>query len=238
MKTSNGKIVVGVLLVLAGFFFMADNFMIFPFYFRHYFFHWSAIVTLVGIIIVATASNKGFGLFLLLVGGFFMAARIVPFSAGIILHNWWPILLILAGLWIMLKHNFSRNNHTDGKYFSNNDSIDPDDKVDIVNFFGGGDKKIVSKNFKGGSVVSIFGGGDLDMRDANLAPGINTLELVTIFGGTDLIVPANWKVSIRVTSVFGGFDDQRKRVETENIEHDRTLIIKGVILFGGGDIKN
>jgi hypothetical protein len=58
-----------------------------------------------------------------------------------------------------------------------------------------------------------------------------------IFGGTKLIVPESWSVKMEVTSVFGGFSD--KRIKTMVVtDSDRSLLITGVNVFGGGEIVN
>ena len=41
-----------------------------------------------------------------------------------------------------------------------------------------------------------------------------------------------------VISVFGGFSDKRNTImPNQNIE-DKTLVIKGLVIFGGGEIRN
>jgi hypothetical protein len=41
-----------------------------------------------------------------------------------------------------------------------------------------------------------------------------------------------------ITSIFGGFSDDRKPSPDTPIDDKKELIIKGTVLFGGGDIKN
>lgn len=75
------------------------------------------------------------------------------------------------------------------------------------------------------------------MSRASLAPGRQNLEVIMIFGGSKFIIPDGWDVKIELTSVFGGFSDKRSRSVVEK-ERDRTLVITGVTLFGGGEIVN
>ena len=56
-------------------------------------------------------------------------------------------------------------------------------------------------------------------------------------GGTELIVPSNWKIKSDVTSIFGGFNDKKYKYSTIEIEDGKELIIKGVLIFGGGEVK-
>lgn len=73
--------------------------------------------------------------------------------------------------------------------------------VDIVSIFGGTKRNIISKEFKGGDAVAIFGGNDLILSQADFT-GTATLDLTQIFGGTHLVVPANWKIQSEVVSIF------------------------------------
>jgi hypothetical protein len=41
-------------------------------------------------------------------------------------------------------------------------------------------------------------------------------------------------VQVEVVSIFGGFSDKR---HSSTIDRDKKLIIKGVAIFGGGEIK-
>ena len=76
-----------------------------------------------------------------------------------------------------------------------------------------------------------------DVIQATLADGVSELEVNTIFGGVTLIVPADWKVQLKMTSIMGGFSDKRSYVK-ENSDPSRVLIIKGSTIFGGGELKS
>jgi hypothetical protein len=58
-----------------------------------------------------------------------------------------------------------------------------------------------------------------------------------MFGGTKLIIPGNWQVKSEATSLFGGFTDKR-HIKPDQLISDKVLLIKGVVLFGGVEIKN
>ena len=116
---------------------------------------------------------------------------------------------------------------------------DTDDIIDEVAVFGGGDRNIVSQNFQGGKILAIFGGSNFYMTKARLAPGKNYIDILAIFGGLKMVVPEDWTVRINVISVFGGFSDKHKiHVPDENMKPESELIIKGFVLFGGGEIKS
>ncbi len=110
-----------------------------------------------------------------------------------------------------------------------------DDYLDETSVFGGVHKVVVSKNFKGGDVVNIFGGCDINLTQADFT-GTVTLDITQIFGGAKIIVPTDWKVVVKTTSIFGGVEDKRPAsLIKEN--PDKTLLIEGTSIFGGISIQ-
>ncbi|UII28457.1 cell wall-active antibiotics response protein [Fulvivirga maritima] len=83
----------------------------------------------------------------------------------------------------------------------------------------------------------MFGGSTIDLRNANLHPGVNVLDLFAMFGGTSIIVPPDWTVHVEVSAVLGGFSDKRVSALKVVPDPEKTLIIKGFVMFGGGDVK-
>jgi predicted membrane protein len=76
------------------------------------------------------------------------------------------------------------------------------------------------------------------MLKAQLEPGTNVIDVFCLFGGTKLIIPEDWNVKIRVTSIFGGFSDKRHIMPETRISEETQLVITGLTMFGGGDIKS
>ena len=86
--------------------------------------------------------------------------------------------------------------------------------------------------------MSLFGGSEINLSNCKFADGDNILEVTFIFGGSTLIVPSDWKVETDVLAIFGGFGDKRRKDPNMVYDSSRTLIVKGFVLFGGGEIKN
>ncbi|HEV3412620.1 MAG TPA: LiaF domain-containing protein [Puia sp.] len=110
-----------------------------------------------------------------------------------------------------------------------------EDYLDTTAFFGGVHKKIVSKNFKGGDIVTIMGGTELDLSQADFT-GMIKLDVVQIMGATKIIVPAHWEIRTDVTAIFAGFEDKRQQPTVNNPE--KVLIIDGTSLMGGIELRN
>ena len=64
------------------------------------------------------------------------------------------------------------------------------------------------------------------------------LDVFFVFGGTKIVAPADWKIKIDVVSIFGGFSDKRSNYPADTNNSEKVLFIKGMTVFGGGEIKN
>jgi predicted membrane protein len=111
-----------------------------------------------------------------------------------------------------------------------------DDYLDTVSVFGGVKKIILSKDFKGGEIVNIFGGAELDFTLAEIN-GRVVIDIVQIFGGTKIIVPSHWRVVSDLAAVFAGVDDKRIK-NTATADSDKVLVLTGVSIFAGVDIRS
>ncbi|MBZ5694991.1 MAG: cell wall-active antibiotics response protein [Acidobacteriia bacterium] len=121
-------------------------------------------------------------------------------------------------------------------------------RLNLVNVFWGGRRRYVTKNFLGGEVVSIFGGFDIDLTEADIQGPETHIEIVTIFGGGEIRVPANWEVVLENVGIFGGASDRTRHPEPPSQSPSgsgspagpppKKLIIKGVSIFGGLNVKN
>lgn len=189
----------------------------------------------------------------------------IPLSIGVfflfgnILHDYsfyrffWPVVIIAIGLIMILKPKRSSQDWTlwnEPDTFGTNTSSGSTnvtagtsstsseaEHIESVTIFGGTKKVIISKNFRGGEVLTFFGGTEVNMSQADIQGRIQ-LEVVQVFGGAKLVVPANWRVvHEEVVCIFGGIDDKRNPA-TLAADPDKVLILKGMCLFGGIDIKS
>jgi predicted membrane protein len=111
-----------------------------------------------------------------------------------------------------------------------------DDYLDTVSVFGGVKKTVLSKDFKGGEIVNIFGGAELDFTQADIN-GRVIIDITQIFGGTKIIVPSNWQVVSDIAAVFASVDDKRMKT-TATLNSEKILILKGVSIFAGIDVRS
>ena len=107
-----------------------------------------------------------------------------------------------------------------------------------LDIFGGSEKVITNKQIKGGLIISLFGGGHLNLVNTDLHKDKNVLRMFSIFGGHEFLVPTDMNVEIQVISLFGGFEDNREIIDKNQIQSDKRLIIRGLALFGGGNVHH
>jgi hypothetical protein len=86
-----------------------------------------------------------------------------------------------------------------------------------------------AKVFKGGSMFSWFGGIEVDLGEAELAPGTR-LSVHTLLGGIVIETPPNWRVESRVRAFGGGVNAP---APAEGDGDARVLIFEGIALVGG-----
>jgi predicted membrane protein len=226
----NNRAVIGVVLVLVGLFLVMRNTGIFPSFIDHVIFSWPMLLVTIGLVItLGSGGNKTSGIIVMAVGGFFLIPHI--FRETFDMNMFWPSIFIVIGIIFIFSKRKGWNSVSTTPLVG-------DDYIDFVHVFSGGERQIVSENFRGGKVTAVFGGSEIDLTQAKLAPGVSELELACVFGGTTIIVPDNWNVKIEVVPVLGGFGDSRKLNPGRTIDTTKQLIIKGAVVFGGGEIKS
>jgi len=227
--SATSKIAIGLVLIMLGLMLILRNAGLMPDYFQDIIFSWQMLLIAIGFVMTLGTGNKTPGLIVMAVGGFFILPEIfdIPFRTY---RLFWPAVFIIIGVIVLTNTRwFSKENWASKSSTSN-------DVIDMVNIFGGGERRILSQEFKGGKISCVFGGAELDMTKAKLAEGTNELEISCVFGGVSFIVPPDWNIIIDVTPVLGGFSDSRKGYSS-TIDMSRTLVIKGACVFGGGEVK-
>ena len=223
-------------------------------------FTWPMIIIIIGIISGIKCGFRNLSwLFFILIGGVFLTGYIVPeleYKKFI-----WPSVLILIGLAFILRprrkrwHNTPLTSADEKKTTDLKDNEEatvivdvkagwePDesqssseDIVDTTSIFGGIKKNILTKNFKGGDITNIMGGTELNFSQADIK-GEVILDMTQVFGGTKIVVPADWDVKSDIVAIFGGIEDKRS-LENISINPSKVLLLKGTSIFAGIEIRN
>ncbi|MDD5696336.1 MAG: DUF5668 domain-containing protein [Bacteroidales bacterium] len=216
----------GILVLALGLFWLAYNFGMISDRVWDHIISWPMLLIAIGLVNLFNGHGRGFGAILILIGGFFLLDDVFDWSITFT-KIFWPSLLILVGLFLLLG----------SKKIFRKDFIavkEGEDMIDEISVFSGADKIIQSKSFRGGRIVAVFGGSNINLTQAEMQPGTHIMEMVCVFGGSTLIVPPDWNVKVEVFSIFGGFEDKRM---IGQIDYSKTLLLKGIAMFGGGEVK-
>jgi predicted membrane protein len=202
---------------------------------------WEVLLIVLGLYVGVRHSFRGPAWFILIaLGSIFL---IDDFDPTLSVRQYaFPVAIIIVGLIVMLRPKSSK--FSSAKIWEDtttpavNDPLSPDDVIDSVSIFGAIKKNIISKNFRGGEITTIFGGSELNLTQAD-SHGRIVIEITQIFAGTKLIVPPHWRIHAEeVVSIFGGLDDKRPPHREGDYDNNKVLILKGTSIFGGIDIKS
>ncbi len=237
VQSQTARILIGVGLILLGVLYFLKEVDIIGEQLNHVIFSLPTGVLIIGIILFVNSRRKSLAYLLMALGsvGMIIKSFSLDYSDFIV-----PVILLALGFYIIYRHVEKQR---EAELGSDTDSLRNQyrseyDVLEEVSVFGGNKKIINSKNFRGGNITIIFGGSEIFLRDCELSDGENVLDLFVIFGGCDLTVPSNWNVKIDVVSLFGGFSSKRYNYsKSDDVDENKTLVIKGLVLFGGGEMK-
>jgi predicted membrane protein len=230
----SGPPVAGLLLILLGVLFLADQFSFLNFG-RIVATWWPVVLILIGLSHLAQPGRPhGSGIVLVLLGGAFLLATL-----GITSWAWigrlWPVALILVGISMVLATQSSRSRTVHEEALGTTATVPPAE-TDHVNAYFTSIERVVSSQSWAGIGVSIFCGSVLlDLRQARLAPTGATIRVSITFGSMTVRVPPGWKVESRSAPIIGSLMDKR-RTGVAAPQTEPTLLIIGGVAFGGLEI--
>lgn len=220
------------------------------FFMPNWLFSWPMILILVGIYTGFKHNFKNNSWIIITgIGSFFLVSKFIPWLG--LEPLFWPLAIIGLGLIFILRPkrdwtNFKnddpnqswRNTDTEGLSGAPNTAApDASDYVVVESVFSGVNRNIVSKDFKGGHISSVFGGAKIDLSQADIK-GQVVIKLDVVFGGIKLIIPPHWAVENQISGAFHGVDDKRSFNPSAAINPDKVLILKGSAVFGGVEIRS
>jgi len=242
-RPHSGRVIAGSILIVIGCVFMARELGM---WLPDWLFTWQMLLIVIGLYTGAKHNFTRGGWFVpVIIGSIFLLDDIFP---DIIIRPMiWPMIIIFIGIVMIVRprrNNYWKDWKNSGRgwnkceqhnYYHMNETTG-DDRLHSVSIFGGLKKNIISKDFKGGDVTCIFGGAEINLSQADIN-GKVVLEVTQVFGGTKLIVPANWEVQSEMMAILGGIEDKRP-VQRELLSEQKVLVIRGTSVFGGIDIKS
>ena len=113
-------------------------------------------------------------------------------------------------------------------------NVMPTEVDQIIHIFGGGKRAgtwTVGRELR---LLCIFGGAEVDFSSATFSVPVTRVRMLCLFGGASIRVNERTNVVSNVTCIFGGLDNAGP---SHTFADAPTLIIEGLALFGGADIR-
>ncbi|MGY6743898.1 MAG: LiaF transmembrane domain-containing protein [Cecembia sp.] len=257
IKTGNSDLTAGLIVLLVGVVLLLKAVgFVFPFWFIS----WPMLFIAIGLVILVRHNfQNGFGFFLVIFGSVFLVQKffIFPFEIRPYLI---PGGLILFGLYLIFKKSrdnqrfnedffrsynkektssFGESTASDqiGASATNFSGFDHEEVLNAQALFTGIQRRIFSKNFKGGKVSAIFGGTDIDFSQADI-DGQASINLEVAFGGVKLVVPPHWDVQVNIGTIFAAGVEDKRIYNPAAVDKSKVLKIYGSVVFGGLEIKS
>lgn len=95
-----------------------------------------------------------------------------------------------------------------------------------------GKNLIIQNEFFGIDGEAVFGGLTVDLRWAQITENIS-IDALAVFGGVDILLPANVNVKLSDLSLFGGCSNSRNYGPVDG----PTVYVNATALFGGVEVK-
>lgn len=243
---TRGKIAGGLMIIFFGVLYLLKTMQV---AIPDYLLSWPVILIGIGIVVLIKHKFRKFhGYLMIIIGKLFLLASWYPDVIN--KQMIWPIIIILIGIAFLFSprkrhHHFRHHN----RRFTRENckqmhemrgsgmNMSADDFIDSVSFFGGITKTVVSKQFRGADIVSIFGGTEINLTQADFNNRI-VFDITNLFGGTTLTIPNNWQVVSEVATVFGGFEDKRPEYIPQPNEEAKILVLRGTCMFGGIELNS
>jgi len=199
---NQSRVVFGAAIVFIGFLFLLDNLHIFSV--RHALHFWPVAFILVGFMKLTQTQNTAgtvVGGALVTIGSLMTLNNLgwINFNLG----DWWPVLIIVGGISIILKGQRMKTESSSPVYVDGN----PSNTIDTVAIMSGNKSRIDYQDFRGGEATAIMGGIELDLRDASIQTEA-VLNVFAVWAGIEIKVPADWTVICNGMPILGGVEDK------------------------------
>ena len=134
-----------------------------------------------------------------------------------------PVVIIIIGLVMVFKNLFHLGC---GRVKVSNEK-----RLEELVVFSG-KNLVVHDAFYGMDGDAVFGGLTIDLRNAKIEQDIS-IDATAVFGGVDILVPANVSVKLSDISLFGGCSNGRNYRPVDG----PVVYVNATALFGGVEVK-
>ena len=138
-----------------------------------------------------------------------------------------PIVLLTVGLHILFSDKWAKKRQA--AVFRVSEKSDNN----YMGIFAGQNVQYPNEKFTGAALTAIFGGVELNLKSAIISEDV-AVVCTSIFGGVTIIVPANVKVMVNSTPIFGGVSNDAPVFVEEGLP---VIHVRSLCVFGGVEIK-
>ena len=212
----------GIIAIIAGILFTLDNLDVLDA--RLFFRLWPILFILVGLNLLFNKQRRYFtGSAFLILGLLLLLDNLgyIDFDASDLL----PLLLVLLGVRVIQRHR-SRSEQTPSATEST---------ITAAGVLGGVERTCSSQDFKGGQLTAFMGGCEIDLREASIASGPAVIDIFVMWGGVELKVPEDWRVTTETQPILGGVVDRTRAPKGGS---EKSLVLKGSAIMGGVEVRN
>lgn len=198
---------------------------------------WTVFIIIPGLAMMITTGIHFWNVFLVLLGAFLLA-RAQGWIDHVPREYFGIAALVFVGLWLIFgsfsrrKYDDGCQNNAQGVNFATVHTVDGEDVIHHTAVFSEVHAANENKQLRGGKLTSVFGGVELDLRSAQIVDGA-VFEMVSVFGGIDVLAPPNCRVIVHGVPIFGGMDNR----VTSTDESLPRLLVRYSAVFGGIEIK-
>lgn len=133
------------------------------------------------------------------------------------------------------KHRDSNERMDDARWDGSRNVMpnEGQEELSMTALFSSRELRLEGEVFHGAIINSVFGGVKLDLDEAIIQSDVR-IDIMSIFGGVDIWVPANVNVVVNSMPIFGGVSNKSRNHAAPNAP---TIYIRATCIFGGVDIK-
>jgi len=248
-RKSDKRFYFGVILITVGVILILERLNLIPESMADMLISWQMLLVGVGVLSLI-GGNRTAGTIMIVIGATFMIPELITVPQEV-RRIYWPLILVAIGISILMRRRdyqkldkgndpiITNPNGDVSQSSSSAYTADSFNTFDDFVIFGGREIFVTSQALAGGKATSIFGGIEFDLRKASLQPGGAVIDCVSVFGGCGFKIPMDWNVRNEVTTIFGAFTDKRGDTYSDRYyDPSKTLVIKGISMFGGIEVKH
>lgn len=224
-KLPIARIIIGFLIALIGATLLLNNLGIAPF---DDVIHkaWPAVVIVLGLAMLLNNRKHYLWAIIVIAVGVLWQLNVLNILEVSVWQLFWPIIIIVVGLSLILN----RAAMTGGTAAK----VSQAEREDITAILSGSEQNNHSDDFKASKITALMGGVKLDLRNATIRKEA-TIEVLSVWGGVELVVPETVLVKCSTLNILGGVENKTSQPTKKDAP---VLHVIGDVLMAGVEIKN